>query len=252
MIGPGQAARHRPLLRHRRQQSRQLLRLDRPAVDQSRDRRAVGRRFPAGDRRGLGRCAGAARRSARHPAVRRGDGRQPRRHAGARLGDPLSRAHPPCAGDRGRAQPLGAEHRVQRGRAAGDPHRSRFPRRPLRRARREAAARPARRADDRPHHLSVRRADGGEIRPRAARRPPVLVRARVPDRVVPAPPGREVRRVLRRQHLPAHHQGARLFRSRRSRPAATSPARWRRRPAGSWWSRSPPTGASRRRARARS
>ena len=33
MVGPGQAARHRPLLRRRRQQPRQLLRLDRTAVD---------------------------------------------------------------------------------------------------------------------------------------------------------------------------------------------------------------------------
>ena len=52
---------------------------------------------------------------------------------------------------------------------------------------------------------------------------PVLVRPRVPDRVLPAPSGREVRRVLRRQHLPADHQGARLFRpgaGHRRRPQA--------------------------------
>ena len=86
----------------------------------------------------------------------------------------------------------------------------------------------------------------------AARGPQVLVRARVPDRVVPALPGREVRRVLRREHLPAHHQGARLLRSGardRRRPRARAragdvPVPGRR--------RSPPTGASRRRARARS
>ena len=40
---PRQAARHRPLLRHRRQQPRLLLRLDRPDVDQPGDRQAVGR-----------------------------------------------------------------------------------------------------------------------------------------------------------------------------------------------------------------
>ena len=33
----------------------------------------------------------------------------------------LSRAHPPRAGDRRGAEPVGAEHRVQRGRAPGDP-----------------------------------------------------------------------------------------------------------------------------------
>ena len=122
----------------------------------------------------------------------------------------------------------------------------------LLRARREAAPRPARRADDRPHHVPVRRADGGEVRPPAARRPEVLVRARVPDRVVPALPGREVRRVLRREHVPAHHQGARLLRPGDARPAATSRARSRRRRAASSSSRSRPTGASRPRARARS
>ena len=86
MIGPGQAARHRPLLRRRRQQPRRLLRLDRADVDQPGDRPAVGRRLSAGDGGGLGRCAGAARRSSRHRAVGRRDGRQPRRHAGAVAG----------------------------------------------------------------------------------------------------------------------------------------------------------------------
>ncbi len=190
------------------------------------DHRArVGRRLSARHRGGLGRRAGAARRPARHRPVRRRHGRQPGRHAGAVVGDPLSAAHPPRAGHRRRAQPVGAEHRVQRGRAAGDHDRPRLPRRALRRAGHAAAARPADRADDRAHHVPVRPADGGEIRAHAARRPQVLVRAGVPDRVVPALPGREVRRIFRRQHVPAHHQGARLFRPgagqrRRSRARA--------------------------------
>jgi pimeloyl-ACP methyl ester carboxylesterase len=37
---------------------------------------------------------------------------------------------------------------------------------------------------------------------------------RVPDRELPAPPGRQVQRVLRRQHLPADHARARLLRPR--------------------------------------
>ena len=41
-------------------------------------------------------------------------------------------------------QPVGAEHRLQRGGAARDRHRPRLPRRPLLRARRRAEARPAR------------------------------------------------------------------------------------------------------------
>ena len=68
------------------------------------------------------------------------------------------------------AEPVGAEHRLQRGRAARDRHRPRLPRRPLRRARRRAQARPDGGADDRPHHLPLRRLDGGQVRPRHAAR----------------------------------------------------------------------------------
>ena len=131
----GQARRHAPVLRRRREQPRQLLRLDRAAVDQPGHRTELGRRLPAGDGRGLGRRAGAAGRPAGHRAVRRRDGREPGRHAGAVVGDPLSAAHPARAGDRGGAQPVRAEHRVQRGRAGGDHDRPRLPRRALRRAR---------------------------------------------------------------------------------------------------------------------
>ena len=67
-------------------------------------------------------------------ALGRRHGRQPRRHAGAVLGDALPGPDPPRAGDRRRAEPVGREHRVQRGRAPGDPDRPRFPRRPLRRS----------------------------------------------------------------------------------------------------------------------
>ena len=44
---------------------------------------------------------------------------------------------------------------------------------------------------------------------------------RVPDRGLPAPPGRQVQRVLRRQHLPADHPRARLLRPGAPRTAAT-------------------------------
>ena len=77
---------------------------------------------------------------ARHRAARRRDRRQPRRHAGARLVAALSRAAAPVHRGRHRAQPLGAEHRLQRGGAAGDRHRPGLPRRPLRRARRRSAS----------------------------------------------------------------------------------------------------------------
>jgi homoserine O-acetyltransferase len=74
----------------------------------------------------------------------------------------------PRPGDRLGAEAHRAEHRLQRGGAPGHPHRSGFPRRPLLRARRGAGARPAPGAHARPHHLSLRRPDGGEIRPQAA------------------------------------------------------------------------------------
>jgi homoserine O-acetyltransferase len=49
----------------------------------------------------------------------------------------------------------------------------------------------------------------------AANPAPVLyARHRVPDRELPALPGRQVQRILRRQHLPAHHPRARLLRPR--------------------------------------
>jgi len=226
--GAGQAARHRSLLRRRRQQPRQLLRIHGSAFDRSGDGRAVRQFLSADHGRGLGRRASAARRSARHRAMGRGDGRQPRGHAGARLGDPLSGAHPQRARHRRGTEPVGGEHRVQRDRAPGDHDRPRLPRREFPGARREAAPRAARRADDRAHHVPVRRADGRQVRPAVARRHPLLVRAGIPDRVVPALSGREIRRVLRREHVPAHHEGARLFRprdARRRRPRARSRAR---------------------------
>ena len=184
-----QAAGYQPLLRHRGQQPGELLWLHRTPIGQSGHRSALGRRFSAGHGRRLGGRAGAARRPSRHRAVRRGDGRQPGRHASAGLGDPLSATDPPRGADRGGAQPVGAEHRVQRGGAAGDPHRPGFPRGPFRGARHAAAPRLERGAHDRPHHLPVRSADGGEVRPRPARWHQFFVRARVPDRVLFALPG---------------------------------------------------------------
>ncbi len=162
-----QAGRHRSLLRRRRQQRRLVLRLDRPGVDRPFDRSAVRRVVPGRDRRGLGRRAGATRRRARHRALRGRDGRLARRHAGARLGDALSVPHRALRRDRVDREAVGAEHRVQRRRTPGDPDRPRLSRRRLLRAWRRAEKRAARRADDRPHHLPVRRRHGREIRARA-------------------------------------------------------------------------------------
>ena len=206
-----------------------------PAVDQSGDRRALGRRLPAGHRRGLGRRAGAARRPARHRALRRGDGRQPGRHAGAVLGDPLSRSASRHALVIAAAPNLSAQNiafnEVARQAILTDPdfHDGHFDAHGD-----EAAARPARGADDRPHHLPVRRADGGEVRPRSCAtgsssrsRPSsrssrtCATRARSsPSTSTPTPTCGSPRRSTTS--------------IRRWRPAATSRARWRRRAAASW------------------
>ena len=144
----------------------------------------------------------------------------------------VSAARAPCGRDRQRAQPDGAEHRLQRGGPPRHRDRPRLQRRPLLRAWRDPQARPAHRPHDRPHHLPERRPDEREVRPRAAQRrrgrcgrhglPLLDPGGRVPDRELPALQRRQVQRVLRRQHLPADHARARLLRPR---------ARPRRRPA---------------------
>ena len=96
---PGQGDRHRALLRGRREQHRRLPRLHRPGLHRPRDRHALGRELPGGDRRGLGRLAGAARgparasrgwpppSAARWAACRRCSGRSPTPSACPRAGD---------------------------------------------------------------------------------------------------------------------------------------------------------------------
>ena len=216
---PGQAGGHRPLLRHRRQQPGLLLRLHRADARQPRHRPRLRRRLPGGHGGRLGRCPGPPARRAGHPHAGGRDGRQPGRHAGAVVDAAVPRARAPRRGGGQRAQPHRREHRLQRGGAPRDRDRPRLPRRPLLRARRGARARPAHRAHDRPHHLPERRRDEREVRPPAARgHRPALHHAgrRVPDRELPALPGRQVQRVLRRQHLPADHARARLLRPGRA------------------------------------
>ena len=168
----GQAAGHRQALRHRRQQPRLLLRQHRAdEPEPATARPALRRRLPGGDGGRLGRCAGAAARRAGHHAAGRGDRRQPRRHAGAGLDAALSRARAPLHRRGHGAQPVGAEHRLQRGGAPRHRHRPRFPRRPLPAPRRGAQARAARGAHAGPHHLPVRRLDGRQVRARSCARP---------------------------------------------------------------------------------
>ena len=83
--------------------------------------RPYGAQLSGGHRRGLGQRAGAAGRRARHRALGGGDGRLARRHAGAVVDDAVSGAPRALRGDRVGAEAVGAEHRVQRRRAHGDP-----------------------------------------------------------------------------------------------------------------------------------
>ena len=140
MVGPGQADRHGPLLRHLRQRDRRLHGHDGPGLDQPGDRPALRPRFPGRHDPRHGARAGRADRPARHrePVLR--PRRLHGRHAGAAMGRELSGPGLLGLADRRGGAPLGPEHRVPRGRPAGHHGRSRLARRPLYRTR--ARARP--------------------------------------------------------------------------------------------------------------
>ena len=189
---------HRPLLRHLRQRAGRLHGLHRPAQPQrdGQARRAVGHRFPAGHHPRHGARAEAADRPSGHRAAVRGDGRLDGRDAGAGMGGDLPRRGVRRPADRLRGVSLGAEHRVPRGRAAGDLRRSGLAGRALLgRPARVPGARPGGGADVRAHHLPVRAGADAEIRPPAAERAEGPERGDRPVRrdvrggELPAPPG---------------------------------------------------------------
>ena len=222
---PRQAARHRPLLRHRRQQPRLVLRLDRADARQPGHRPRLGRRLPGRHGRGLGRRAGAADRrawaSTRLAAVIGGSlgGMQ------ALAGRCATRSACATASRWRRAPNLSAQNiafnEVARRAIVTDPdfHGGHFyehgvvPRRGLRVARMIG-------------HITYLSDDvmDEQVRPRSCARATALgysdAGRRVRDRELPALPGRQVQRLLRRQHLPADHPRARLL-----RPGART---WRR------------------------
>jgi homoserine O-acetyltransferase len=92
---------------------------------------------------------------------------------------------------------------------------------------------------------------GRKLRDAPRRRLQIRLRRRLRNRILPALPGRQVQRILRRQHLPADHQGARLL-----RPGAPHGGDLAKTLAGTkakfFLAPSPPTGASRRSAAAKS
>ena len=109
---PRQADRHRALLRHLPERDRRLHGHDRPGLDQSQDRQAVGPRFSRHHHPRHGARAGHAARRARHRLAVLGRGRLDGRHAGAAMGRELSQARVQRAADRLRDAPFGAEHRL--------------------------------------------------------------------------------------------------------------------------------------------
>jgi hypothetical protein len=185
--------------------------------------KSLGRRLSGGDGRGLGGGAGAAGRPARHRGLGGGDRRQPGRHAGHAVGAGVSGAHPPRPGDR-----LGAE--AHRARTSPSTRWRARPSSPIRISTaatttstawcRRAAC--AWRACSATSPISPttrwRRSSAAGMRQADLQ---LQLRRGLRDRVLPALPGRQVRRLLRRQHLSHHHQGARLLRSgaRLRRPA---------------------------------
>ena len=94
-------------------------------------RRAVGHRFPARHHPRHGPRAEAPDRPPGDRAAVRGHRRLDGRHAGAAMGGALSRRGVRRAADRHRVLSLGAEHRLPRGRAAGDLRRPGLAERPL-------------------------------------------------------------------------------------------------------------------------
>ena len=153
--------------------------------------------------------------------------------------------------DRLRGLSLGAEHRLPRGRPAGDLRRSGLARRPLL-AERRVPARGLAVARMCAHitYLSeqaLTRKFGRRLQsaPKDAERGDQPVRRHVRGGELPAPPGQHLRAPVRRQRLSHHHPGDGLFRSGgrpRRRPCQRLPRHAAR---GSCWSRSPPTGCSR-------
>ena len=245
---PRPADRHRALFRHLPERDRRLHGHDRPGVDQSEDRQAVGPRFPGHHHPRHGAGAGDAARSSRHRFAVLGRRRLDGRHAGAAMGRELSRARVLGAADRDVDAPFGAEHRLPRGRPAGGDGRSGMA---------QVAAISRKRTNPR-RGLAVARMGAhitylsdAALHRKFGRRfqdrdnPDVLVRRRFPGGKLPAPPG----------HLASSSASTpiRISISRArwtisiSPPTTTAcsptPSRTRRR--ASAWSRSPPTGCSR-------
>ena len=191
-----------------------------PVLDRSGDRRAVRVGLPGDHGRRHGAHGAGVPGRARHRAPG-GRGRWlARRHAGAGVGDPVSRPGRRRGCDCEHARPAPAGHGLERDRTRVDHARPGLAGRPLLRHRSPARRRHGGGAHGRPRHLPVRTGAGRQVRPAAAvlRRHPLHDhRARVRGRELPRPPGRVLRQAVRRQHLPLHLARTHVL---RPRPAA--------------------------------
>ncbi len=215
--GARQADRHRALLRHLSQRARRLHGIHRPCQHQYEDRQALGSRLSRHHHRRHGGRAGAADRPPRHrPAVLR-DRRLHGRHAGAAMGGAPQGARLLGGAGRHRGLAFLAEHRLPRGGPPGGDGRPQLVRGPLPGARQGAAQRPGRGAHGRAHHLPVGGGAAAQVRslPAGRRGQDLQLQCRLPGGELPAPPGLDLRRPLRRQQLSLHHPRHRLFRPRR-------------------------------------
>ena len=190
---------------------------DRALFDQSGHRPAVRIGLPGHHRHGHGEDRAGVSRRARHQTACGGRRRIAWRHAGVRMGRPVSGSGRCDRRDRQHARVAAPGRRLERDRAQRHHGRSCLAGWPLLRHRAKARRRDGRRANGRPHHVPVGEIAGRQVRQAAAvcgRHPLHPDRSGVRGRKLPAPPGRLVREALRRQHLSLYLSSVDLFRSR--------------------------------------
>jgi hypothetical protein len=167
----------------------------------------------------------------------------------------IPRTRAPCRGGGQRTQPHGREHRLQRGGAPRHRHRPRLPRWTLLPPQRDPQARPAHRPHDRPHHVPERRRDERKVRSPAQRGsgPQIQLHRTSNSRSRATCATRATSSANTSTPTPTCSSHVRSTTSTPRAPlVATSPRPWRAPRPNFCWLASPPTGAFRPSARARS
>ena len=165
---PGQADRHRALLRDLRQRARRLHGHHGAELARSRNRQALRPLVPRDHRVRHGPRPGHAARPSRNPGPALRDRRLHGRHAGAGMGGEISGPGENRDSDRDRREALRAEHRLPRGRPPGHHGGPGVARRRLRGPELQSEQRPGGRPHGGPRHLSVGSRASFEIRAQPA------------------------------------------------------------------------------------